>query len=355
LYQANDLVFAADTSDTVDAIRTLTFRWGMEKHLLFSPIAHGMYRVLAFAGRCSGYGCIPSTLAACASVNVVACYSLLRALARTRRDAARFTALYALAFGNLVIFSIPETYVVTGIGILLVLRLMLDQRWFASTPPVVAAGGIGVLALNNPPLLSLVAPLLWCYLKTRRCATAVAVVGCVVAALTVFVAAETAINGPRIWGSWQQYAAEWADTAHLVSPSAIAASLSGLLGYGMLSPAGAIGPSAPLSDVAAYSASVPRLTAFAMYLSLLVSACAGALRRGPAPLQALVGWSGAMVLFHVYFNPTEAFLYSPQLTGALTVLLLCQHERFADTTLRAVTPLFIVLLAWNNVGALHAQ
>jgi hypothetical protein len=260
-----------------------------------------------------------------------------------------------VTFANVIIFSIPETYVVTSAGILLIFRVFLDERWFATLDPLLVGTAIGVLALNNAPLLSLGIPLVYCQIALRGRFGIGRGIWSVVLMLAVFATAETLVNGVRMWTWFQEYAREWANPRHFHEPAAIAAALCGLLGFGIVSPYDALQPSMSLADAAAYSGSLPRMLALLMYVAYLVTGCLAARRRDPVRLTSLMAWTVSMVLFYIYFNPAEAILYSPQLTGIVTLILLAAHERFNGTTLGVVTPIFVLLVAWTNLYPLFPR
>jgi hypothetical protein len=349
LFENHDVVFAADTSETVAAIRQLTFEGDMEKHLLFSPVAHSIHSSVQAVSSCSPDVCIVLTLAVAAAINIVVCYWLLRFVARTRFNAILFTLFYSATFASLVFFSIPETYVVTSTGILLVLRLLLDDRWLTLVPPPVAGAAVGVLALNNPPLLLLGAPLMYCSLRRPNGGMHAAAWN-LVGMLLVFVSIETAMNGTTIWPWFQGYARKWADPRNLADPAAIAAAVTGLLGFGIVSPFQTLQSSAGLRDVGGYW-SVMRLAVVLFYVCLLAVGCWRALSGGRAG-RAILMWAVLTIGFYTYFNPAEAILYSPQLTGVVTLLLLRAYEGWAYRGRTYLSVAFVVVLACVNLATL---
>lgn len=359
LFDKNDLIFAADTYDTVDAIRNLTLQWDMQKHLLFSPITHGIYAVVGRLSHCAPDSCIPLTLAVCAAFNIVACYALLRAVARTRWNALLFTGFYSLTFANLVFFSIPETYVVSAAGILLVFRALLTEDACTPFGALSLGAGIAVLALNNPPLLSLGIPLALGCMKRRGWRAGGWALGSMCLMVLLFVGMESMVNGVSIWTWFRDYAHAWASATHFFEPSTMATAVISLLGFGVVAPFDRLGPTAELRDAARYLTSLPRLIAVMVYVGYLAAGCRAAMcacgRALEGLLQGLMVWMVVMVAFYVYFNPAEAILYSPQLTGAITLLVLAAHEGSTVWFARWATPAFVALVAWNNLRPFLTQ
>ena len=151
-----NLIFSADTWTTVGSMGELTFREHIRQHPIFSLVTNSVVELVQALSPIGVNRAILLTVALIAALNCTLFYLLLHRTLGSLRPAVVFTAIYALAFVNLAIFSIPETYPLSTTGVLLYLPAAssfgpaLDRRALISLTGLAALAG-----LLNPPLLSL--------------------------------------------------------------------------------------------------------------------------------------------------------------------------------------------------------
>ena len=139
VYGKNDIVFGADTRDTFRSLREINFDNDIKKHILFSltltPVVTFFRSLLSVSFQRS----LRITFALVAGLNVAGVFYLLRKNNKHVTISLLITLLYAFCFSNLVIFSIPETYQMSNLLILLYLAALFSLRdrlnWRRRRPP----------------------------------------------------------------------------------------------------------------------------------------------------------------------------------------------------------------------------
>ena len=151
-----NLIFSADTWTTIGSMRDLTFRAQIRQHPLYSLIANSVVELIQLVSPIGLNPAILITTALIAALNCTLAYLLFARVLGCTRAAVGFTLIYALAFANLAIFSIPETYALSTTGVLLYLAVATSLGPALDRRGIVILSGLAALAgLLNPPLLSL--------------------------------------------------------------------------------------------------------------------------------------------------------------------------------------------------------
>ena len=153
IYWFDDWVFYADSSGSYDHMKGISFDGNMWRHpiypLVVVPIVSGIKAVFGFGNREAA----KVAVALLAALNVALFFTLLRSCFKEKITALLFSCLYGVLFSNLVFFSIPETYSLANLGILVFLLFIIRFRNGITNKGAVILGLIaGVGALINPPL-----------------------------------------------------------------------------------------------------------------------------------------------------------------------------------------------------------
>ena len=154
----NGPFLGGDPHNIASAMRHLTFSGDMRKHLLFSVVTRPQVTTI---GRLLGVDentAIVYVLGAIAATAVTSTWWVLARHVTTALYALLFAVVYGVAFVNLILFSVPETYAVTGLAIIGYFWLLLS-RAPGNSPRDASLHGLaaGLAGLFNPPLLSLLA------------------------------------------------------------------------------------------------------------------------------------------------------------------------------------------------------
>jgi hypothetical protein len=351
----NNDIFGADTADTVDAMRQLTFGGDMRKHLFFSVSTFPLVRILQKVFAVSQDSSIRLVLALLGALNVTGVFLLLKYYFTSMFTALAFTFFYAFCFSNLVLFSIPETYAQSNLMTLIYFAILIRVRdslnWSNS---IILSLLAGLAALYNPALLSLI--IMQIILSFRQSSLkrrfALAMVNTAVGGL-LFLSVNYLIQGKGFVKFFWSYSSTWASLSNLLDLKKIAGVAVNFFFYSISSPVDHLPAKLGLHDLSGYLQSPLRLILLFVVISCILCGTILAIsRRGKNRGLALssLAWMLAMILFYTYFNPQESLLYSSQV---LLPLLLIMANTFETIQLRPLLKycammLVCVLLAINN-------
>jgi hypothetical protein len=363
-FHTNDVIFGADTAQTLDAIGRATFDDDMWKHLLFSvtmnPIVRGIARLLS----ADMQRATVITLAALGAANVAGTFVLLARHVSSQPLAFLLAVLYGVCFSNLVIFSVPETYALSNLMILAYLAILLRIRSrLSSANSLILAGAAGVGSLFNPPLLSLMtihlalmlvnSPRSW-----RRWAGTAAANFALAGGL--FLAANISVRGWAFFDYSRTYARQWASVRNLLSPGNVLAVGLDFVVYSVAAPVGQLTSALGWRDFRGFFSSFFRFVTLAMVLAGAVVSYQGLLarwRQGDRLGLCLTAWITLMVIFYTYFDPREAMLYSSQVLLPLGLVFASSYQmlKLRPTPKAVALTLAIAWLAINNVTTILSR
>ena len=231
---------------------------------------------------------------------------------------------YGLCFSNLVIFSIPESYVLSVLLILIYMYLFLEFKHHLSSYNAIVLGVVaGVAGLCNPPLLSLAMIPAIHALITRGIGNAL-VFGAImlVTSLLVFLGVSTALYGVTTYVEFIfEYTSRYASFLNFLDPTNVLNVALNLLFYSVMAPGWQIQDTYYISDIAKYFTSIMGIIGFVGFSALLYNVVRTLIEFG-GPTEICVGTGLLFVLgFYIYFNPHEAILYSPQVLPFICMLL----------------------------------
>jgi hypothetical protein len=315
----------SDTRTSARAFLALTYEW---KHPLMSPVDFALTSLFGLLPGFDRPQALVGAVAALAAVNVVLVFAIMRRLIVDRPTAALGAAVYALTFANLCILSVPESYAVSNLFILIFLLGWLGPGAREGTGGSVLLGGLaGLAGLCNVPLLLLVGlqPLRALMQGSlRRMSLSSATVGVIAVAM---VAAAAIAYGLARHGQMFGYFAQSADYAdHYTAGDRLL-----LLGkyldvfscfflFAVATPVALIPKSLTAGALAGYLDGPGALLGALAAGLVLAFAVAGLFgRKAPVVIQ-LMAWTIALSVFYVFFKPIHAMVYSVQAQPALVVM-----------------------------------
>lgn len=330
IYWFDDWVFYADSSGSYDHMKEISFDGNMWRHplypLIVSPLVSGIKAVFGFGSRQAA----KVVVALLAALNVALFFTLCHDCFKEKMTALVFTCLYGVMFSNLVFFSIPETYSLANLCILVFFLLVIRFHGDITKQRAVILGlTAGVGALANPPLGLLLFSLY--ILCRRRLAWIQGLQRCLWATLTallVYLGANFLLFGLEYIEKSQKLANKWAAFGNFFNPvNWLNVGVSFFI-YAVLSPLDELKRSIGLDDFSGYFQTPVKVLILGVFIGFLLFAILRLARRGGGDVVlAAAAWLGVLSIFHLYFNPREALLYSCQALGPLTLIL---GKVFAD-------------------------
>jgi hypothetical protein len=327
-------------------MKEISFDGNMWRHpiypLIVSPLVSGIKAGLGFGNRQAA----KLVVALFAALNVVLFFTMLSAYLKVRNTALVFSGLYGILFSNLVFFSIPETYSLANMGILIFFLLIIRFRAHLTKKRAIILGltsGLGALA--NPPLGLLLFSIYALRIhrlgwrnRLQRCLWATG------AALLVYLGANFLLFGLDYIEKSQKLANKWATVANFFDPMNWLNVGVSFFVYAVISPLDELERSIGLKDFGGYFQSPVRCLIFVIFILYLLLTTMQLIRRGVDEVVVMAAtWLGALSIFHLYFNPREALLYSCQALGPFMLIL---GRVFTDISLKWKT----IMLGIFSIG-----
>lgn len=345
-----DVIFGADNIEVMDAIQGVTFDKDMRKHILFSPIMSTLVLGLDSIPYISFNRAVRLVYALLAGLNICGMYILLLKRGQTKISALLFTGIYAFSFANLVIYSIPETYSLSNLLIVIYLIWLLQAyNRLTEMNGLVLAVVAGVAGLFNYPLLALTGIHILMqavYIPWRR--WLLIALANVVVTIAFFLSVNYLLYGWDFLSFFVGYSNQWASWRNLFSFDRIGTVLTNFYLFGVVSPVKYLPAILGWQALIGYVSSVLAGAAASLWaLLLFVNFCGcGAFNR------ALWVWMAGITLFYIYFNPVEAMLYASQIMLPLMLVTADGWGRLGIPA-RWGVGLLLLLLAVNNCLALY--
>ncbi len=350
-----NLIFSADTWTTVGSMRELTFRAQIRQHPLYSLIANSVVELVQLVSPIGLNRAILLTIALIAALNCTLAYLLFARVLGCTRTAVGFTAIYALAFANLAIFSIPETYALSTTGVLLYLVVASSLGPALDRRALLTLSGLAALAgLLNPPLLSLaIVHVVWIFTDRPMMSASRATAASLAGTAALFGLVNLAIFGPAFYLGYTVDNQQYGVLAHLTEIRSIALVICGFFLFSVVGPLQRLTHDLALGDAVGYLSSWTAGMAVCAYGAVVAAAGRG-WSRFDRLTAAVIVWLVAVTLFYVYFNPDGMMLYSPQVVPAWLLLVARAHA--LPTAARWRTGALAVtafLLFLHNVPAIY--
>jgi len=186
---------------------------------------------------------------------------------------------------------------------------------------------------------------------------ALAVVNVTLGAL-VFLLVHSLIHGWAFLSLYRGYANRWVSIGNLLDMGSVATVMVDFFFYSVLSPTGQLPSALGWQDLSGYWHSPLGAVLFPLLASYICYGLFAAIKYHKShPLAgSLLCWMLLMTLFHIYFNPQEAILYSSQILLPLSFILAIAFEtiRVRARIKYGVMATACVLLALNNCLTLYA-
>ena len=351
IYWFDDWVFYADSKASYSDMKEISFEGNMQKHPLYSVMVHPLFAVMKTVFGLGTRQAAKAVIALIGALNVSLIFLLFSFCIHEKTTALVFTGIYGVLFSNLVFFSIPETYSLTNLGIVVFFILAATFHKKISTHRAVVLGiAAGVGALLNPPLgLMLFSVYALCGRQNAFRRSLVLSLWATLATLFVYLGANFFLFGFDFIEHSRKLAGRWASFSNFLYPENWLNVGISFFAYSVISPLKELERSIGLGDMAGYFRSPVTAVAFLLFSFYLGYIALRMIRRlNDILIIAAAAWLAASYLFYVYFNPGEAFLYSCQ---ALAPYLLILARVFQDISWKwktAPLTLFFVGVTYVN-------
>jgi len=383
-----NLIFDADLY-ALEGTRTLAFyNRGMERHLLFSPIAHGVFKLVKAVYpntlvkklqdpfissdnfHLSDDYTICLVMALFAITNIIIAFYILKFFLG-RKNALFFTIFYGFSFSNLVFFSISETYVLSDFIILVYsfaliylvknkkAKLETDGRAYNYSKETIILPLInGLATLFSPPLVVLLVPT--CYvsyyclqadkfcikkaLSTILYNTAIVVI--------VFVALYTSVHGTRFYKIFMSNYNSYGTSLNFLIIKNFIRVFVAFIFFSIITPFNKIAGAIDFKDFWGYFSSFHRIILISFYCYYLLVVFKYIIKQRNILINAFLLFIVSIQLFYLYLSPGKLMLYSSQVVFPLMFIFAYVFETIEFKHKYSLLSSFLFILALNNASSL---
>jgi len=356
--QKQNIIFGSDTMDTLDNIKELTFEVDTKKRMLFSitltPIVKSIQILLGLSQNKS----IRLTFAILAALNITGVYLFLKKYSSSTLESLIFTGFYSFFFSNFVIFSIPETYSVSNLFILIyVATFFLLPKSLPIYNCVLLSVITGLASLYNPVLLSLgIIPIIMFLFQAEKKQWVVISFSNLAIGVIIYFFANYLVFKENPFVVLNYYANSYASINNLLDIKSIIGAFSNFYFFSILSPHDYLTSSLELMDWLGYgnfiigTATILLIGIFLNYGIYVLFA--RKIQKEPF-LQSLLMWTVLLTLFYTFFNPKEAILYSSQILFPLVIVFIHVFKtlKWKPPVKYAIFSFCLLIVAYTNVTA----
>lgn len=351
-----DLIYGSDTVTGFNLMKQFTFP--ELRHFLFSVLTSPIVTIIKFLFNISITYAISIVTAAIAAINVVLAYYALNLFIKDKKLVTLFSIFYGFLFSNLVFFSIPETYALTNLAILLTFNCLIrlvknnDHNWF-----ILLILAIILSSLLNPPTILLVIPSSFIFLNYYNLTKGMILsLLCVSITLLVFVISYVLTFGINFYMYFAEFANTWCP--HSINNYFDIDKIINVIGsFVVLS---VISPSEKISNSMNFSQDFLNYfdSAVGAYLILFYIVILGIFLYYIVKTRDIIRDSSLifilfMALFYLYLNPREALLYSCQVLFPLTLVFADITNRIKFNKKYIFLIVFIIFMTIKNVSTLY--
>lgn len=295
------------------------------------------------------------TLAVNAALNVALCFVLLLMVTGNDRiTSLLFTLVFCFCFVNLTIFSVPETYALTVLLMLIyfILRSVVSRK---TLPLGVSSLYPAVAALNHASLFSLLVNDLYSTAKTAHSWSAFArrAMLTVLPPVGAFALAFLLFFGEWSGETWLSIIKEYASPGNLLSPALYLNVLAQFLFYSIIAPVSALELRIYLADIIKYFHDPFVAAALVIYAAFLVYVVFDLVRNRDIFIDGVLCWLAVMYVMFVYFNPYEPILFSSMVIPGLLIVFSKSYQRLHFRRKHIVFLVFLALMMIRNVSTLR--
>ncbi|MGV8126829.1 MAG: hypothetical protein ACP5PV_06435 [Methanothrix sp.] len=355
-WEKQDLIYGSDTVTGFNLMKQFTFP--ELRHFLFSALTSPVVNTIKLLFNISITYAISIVTAMIATINVVLAYYALNLFINDKKLVTLFSIFYGFLFSNLVFFSIPETYALTNLAILLTFNCLIrlvknnDHNWF-----ILLILAIILSSLLNPPTILLVIPSIFIFLNyynlTRGMIRSFL---CVSTTLLVFVVSYVLAFGINFYMYFAEFANTWCP--HSINNYLDIDKIINVFGsFVVLS---VISPSEKISNSMNFSQDFLNYfdSTIGAYLILFYIVILGLFLYYIVKTRDIIRDSSLifilfMALFYLYLNPREALLYSCQVLFPLTLVFADITNRINFSNKYIFLIVFIIFMAIKNVSTLY--
>ena len=351
-----DLIYGSDTVTGFNLMKQFTFP--ELRHFLFSVLTSPIVTIIKFLFNISITYAISIVTAAIAAINVVLAYYALNLFIEDKKLVTLFSIFYGFLFSNLVFFSIPETYALTNLAILLTFNCLIrlvknnDHNWF-----ILLILAIILSSLLNPPTILLVIPSSFIFLNYYNLTKGMILsLLCVSITLLVFVISYVLTFGINFYTYFAEFANTWCP--HSINNYLDIDKIINVFGsFVVLS---VISPSEKISNSMNFSQDFLNYfdSTIGAYLILFYIVILGIFLYYIVKTRDIIRDSSLifilfMALFYLYLNPREALLYSCQVLFPLTLVFADITNRINFSNKYIFLIVSIIFMAIKNVSTLY--
>ena len=324
IYWFDDWIFYADSKASYSDMKEISVEGNMQKHPLFSVVVYPIFALMKAVPGMTSRQAAKAVIALIGALNVSLVFLLFSFYIHEKTTALFFTGIYGVLFSNLVFFSIPETYSLTNLGV--VVFFILAVRFHEKMSPfrAVLLGVVsGMGALLNPPLGLMLFPVYVLCSRGDSCRQSLILcLWATLATLFIYMGTNFILFGFDYIEHSRKVAGRWASFSNYFSfQNWLNVWISFFL-YSVISPLKGLERSIGLEDMAGYFRSPFTAAVFLLFVFYLGYAVVSIIRRAcDILISAAAAWLAAAYLFYIYFNPGEAFLYSCQVLVPYVLIL----------------------------------
>jgi len=346
-------IFYADTSETVEIMTYPTFNMDATKHLLFSVTT---YPLVAALSACLGMARDNAALAVVSlagAFNAAFSFYVIGLFTKEKAAALVFAVLFGILFSNLVLSSIPETYVFSN---MMVLFYAFFAKKYSERPGYLRGFSLAAVTalapLYNPPLLLLLIATGYIMFSGPDISLALRLfqVNALVV-LCVFIGANLLAH-PNYLDICARIIQKNASVANFFNTGDILNVILSFVLYAVVSPLRSPRPTFWINDALNYLSFPAKLPLTLAYLCFLGFSLKNLLNRGNPVVKGLALWAVSMGIFYFYFNPGEAMLYSSQTLLPVLLVLVLRFEKTHFRYKYHAAVLFSFVLFVNNYSSL---
>ena len=353
----NGPFLGGDTQEIATAMMHLELYADMQKHLLYSVVTRPLVKAVGGLLGVDQNTAIVYVLGAIAATAVTLTWWVLVRHVTTALYALLFAIVYGVAFDNLILFSVPETYAVTGLAIIGYFWFLLSRPPGNSLRDACLHGvAAGLPGLFNPPLISLLAVSVLYRAERGVFRRNIAFAGtALIVALVVFALPYVLIHGAKILNFGVDYTRQYASFQNLAEIDKIVFVYISFFVVSFLSPLELSVENYSLGNFLNYLTEPHLLLPVMLYGALAFAAVKSAIASSDRLLLPILVWIFVMVTFFTYFNPREAALYANQIVFPL-ILLMARGMNSVRMPYRLgpiMVGVFAALLALQNVSVLY--
>lgn len=354
-FQMSDLIFGADTRSALYLLNNFEITNDLIKHPLFYYLTIVLSRIVVAITQKPNEFALIIVLASYSAINNILMWILINRNICSLYYRFLIQSLYVFSFSTLIIFSIPETYSLSLVFIILMLiHADNDKNNYNNLHSLITGLIAGLAATSNPPLITLILIPLIAGIARKKFSSLIAY-GLVsgLTSLAIYMLPMSIINflgiNPITYSS--DYLSKWGSIGNLIDFDNYKNVFINFFFYSIINPNGEIFSNYSITDFY-YLGHPIRFIVFVLLVALYILLIINLIKKRSTITLSLLAWSSLIFLFYVYFNPVEAILYSVQIVPIFTYQLsrlINDVQKKTKIILTVVLPILVAALIFVNV------